>query len=291
LNEIGRKIDESPQVSDLLLWVAKQLVSVMQFSDECVVAVELEGRIYGAAEAIDLPSQIAGELQIGGERIGQLTVAYTQRHEFRDEERELTGEVVRRLSGYIESRRLFEQTQEALRMVEATNRRYMEQAWADYSRSVNVTAYETELPGREPLGDALLPEVQQAIARQEVMAWTGNGGDTGARSALVAPIVLRGLVLGALGIHDEGTRQWTREEIALIEAIAERVALAAENLRLLDETQRRATRERVVGDVSARVRETLDMETVLRVAAQELRQSLGLPEVVIRLAPGQGEKK
>jgi hypothetical protein len=65
-----------------------------------------------------------------------------------------------------------------------------------------------------------------------------------------------------------------------------RVALAAENLRLLDETQRRAARERLIGEVTGRVRETLDMNTVLKVAVRELRQSLGLPEVVIRLAPG-----
>jgi GAF domain-containing protein len=178
---------------------------------------------------------------------------------------------------------MLEQMQEALGMVEATNRRYLEQAWADYSRSVSVTAYETEIPGSEPLGDALLPEVQQAIARQGVMAWTGNGGDTGDHSALVAPIVLRGVVLGALGIHDEGTRQWTQEEIALIEAIAERVALAAENLRLLDETQRRAAREQLVGQVTARVRETLDVDTVLRTAAREIHGALGLQDVTIQL--------
>ena len=36
-------------------------------------------------------------------------------------------------------------------------------------------------------------------------------------SALVAPIALRGVVIGALGIPDEdGVREWTDEEIALI---------------------------------------------------------------------------
>jgi GAF domain-containing protein len=217
-----------------------------------------------------------------------VTVAYTEEHEFRDEESALLGDVVRRLSGYVENRRLFEQMQEALREVEATQRRYMEQAWSRYLQSTEVTAYETEVPGREPLGDALLSEMQQAAERRGVLALTGDGGTAEERSALVAPITLRGVVIGALGVHDENTRQWTEEEIVLIEAVAERVALAAETLRLLDETQRRAAREQLVGEVTGRVRETLDMETVLKVAAQELRQSLGLPEVVIRLTPGQG---
>jgi GAF domain-containing protein len=62
-------------------------------------------------------------------------------------------------------------------------------------------------------------------------------------SALVAPVALRGAVIGALGIHDDAARQWTEEELALINAVAERMALAADNLRLLDETQRRAAHE------------------------------------------------
>ena len=73
------------------------------------------------------------------------------------------------------------------------------------------------------------------------------------------------------------------DEIGLIEAIAERMALAADNLRLLDETQHRAARERLTGKVTAHMRETLDLESVLKTAADEIYQALGLDEVVIRL--------
>jgi hypothetical protein len=57
-----------------------------------------------------------------------------------------------------------------------------------------------------------------------------------------------------------------------------------ESARLHQDTQRRAAREQLIGDVTARIRETLDMETMLKTAAQEVRQALGLPEVTIRLA-------
>ncbi|MBN1977122.1 MAG: substrate-binding domain-containing protein [Anaerolineae bacterium] len=283
LNEIGRRIDESPQVSDFLRWVAEHLPSAMQFSEECVAAIELEGQVYGASEAVGLPRQMVGGLRIGGERIGQVTVAYTGEREFRDEESALLGDVVRRLSGYVENRRLFEQMQDALREVEATQRRYLEQAWSGYLKSAKVTAYETEIPGREPLGDTLLPEVRQAVEQRGVMAVTGDGGAAEERSALVAPITLRGVVIGALGIHDENARQWTEEEVVLIEAVAERVALAVENLRLLDETQRRAAREQAVAEVSARISESLDLEKVLMSATSEMRRTLGLDDLVVRL--------
>jgi len=52
--------------------------------------------------------------------------------------------------------------------------------------------------------------------------------------------LLAGSVIGVLGIHDDqGTRQWTAEEIALVEAVTERMA-RRRKLRLFDEAQRRA---------------------------------------------------
>jgi GAF domain-containing protein/HAMP domain-containing protein len=113
---------------------------------------------------------------------------------------------------------------------------------------------------------------------------SGHSGDTDSSPpALVAPIMLRGQPIGALGFRGEG-RQWSDDDIALAEAIAEQLALAADNLRLLDETQRRAAHERLTGEVTARMRETLDMETVLKTAVDEMYQALGLDEIVIRLA-------
>jgi len=64
------------------------------------------------------------------------------------------------------------------------------------------------------------------------------------------------------------------------------LALAADNLRLLDETQRRAAHERLTGEVTARVRETLDVDTVLQTAAREMREALGLEEVEVRMGTG-----
>jgi GAF domain-containing protein len=192
----------------------------------------------------------------------------------------------------IANARLFEQAQDALQEMEATHRRYLRQAWTEYLETVEATTYETERPGTAPLGDTILPEIQQAVQRRGATAWTGlEGGGDGA-SALVVPVALRGEIVGALGIHDEaGTRQWTDEEIALAEAIAERMAVTAESLRLLDEAQRRAAQDRLVSDVTGRFRETLNVDTVLRTAALEIRQALGLSRMTVLLAPQPDEKQ
>ena len=50
-------------------------------------------------------------LRIGGKVVGRMYISYTEEHGFLDEESALLGDIVRRVSGYIESRRLFDQTQ------------------------------------------------------------------------------------------------------------------------------------------------------------------------------------
>jgi len=119
-----------------------------------------------------------------------------------------------------------------------------------------------------------------------------RGDQERSHSALVTPIKLHGEVIGALGIHDEdGARQWNEDEIAVVEAITERLALAAENLRLFDETQRYAARERLIAEVTTHMRAMLDLESVLKTAADEMYQALELDEIVIRLATEEPDRK
>jgi GAF domain-containing protein len=124
---------------------------------------------------------------------------------------------------------------------------------------------------------------------------------------LALPITLRGQIIGAIGARRPSTSRqardsagsgareeltgWSDEDVALAQAITDQLAQTIESLRLLDETQRRAARERLIGEVTSRMRETLDLEAVLKTAVQEVRQALGLPEVVVRLAPQPGDKE
>jgi GAF domain-containing protein len=111
LNDIGREIEETPSISEFLKWLAGRIPPAMQYPDLCLAAIEFEGRVYGTAEAVSLPCQIVQALRIGGGVVGRIYIAYIEEHDFLDEESALLGEIARRVSGYIESRHLFEQTQ------------------------------------------------------------------------------------------------------------------------------------------------------------------------------------
>ncbi|HFD38544.1 MAG TPA: GAF domain-containing protein, partial [Anaerolineae bacterium] len=111
LNDIGRKIDESPPLDEFLAWVAERVPEAMQYPDLALVAIRLHDQVYGDAQAFALPRQIVQSLHVGGQRAGQVCIAYREDRDFLDEESALLGDVTRRVSGYIERLQLFQQLQ------------------------------------------------------------------------------------------------------------------------------------------------------------------------------------
>jgi len=230
-------------------------------------------------------SEMALPLISRGQAIGGLTIQSSQAAAFTEEDTIILQTMAGQVANAIENARLYERAQTALKEMEATQRRYVQKAWAEYLSSVKTTRYETGRPGSAPLGDAVLPEIQQAVEQQSTVVLSGSGDtERAAHLALVTPITLRGSVIGVLGIHDDQeTRQWTAEEIALVEAVTERMAQAAENLRLFDEAQRRAARERLIGEVTARIRGSATMEGILNAAVREIGQVTGASSAAIDL--------
>lgn len=66
-----------------------------------------------------------------------------------------------------------------------------------------------------------------------------------------------------------------------MEKIADQAALALETSRLVDESQRSSQRDQVIANISSRVRQTLDIDSVVRVAAGEFRKVFDLKEAEI----------
>jgi hypothetical protein len=61
------------------------------------------------------------------------------------------------------------------------------------------------------------------------------------------------------------------------------LAQALDGTRLYQDAQRRAAQDRLVGEVTARMRETLDIDVMLQTAIREIGNALGLAEVEVRL--------
>jgi GAF domain-containing protein len=72
-------------------------------------------------------------------------------------------------------------------------------------------------------------------------------------------------------------------DIAVMQTMADQVAVAIENARLFEEIQGLARRERTISQITGKLRSALNMETVLQTAVQELGQALGASEAIVRL--------
>lgn len=96
--------------------------------------------------------------------------------------------------------------------------------------------------------------------------------------------------IGAIKLKRRGiSTSWSEREQQLVEKIADQVALALENSRLVDEAQKSAMRDQMIANVSTQIRETLDIEAVARTAATELRRVFDLKEAEIVVGSAQFE--
>jgi GAF domain-containing protein len=106
---------------------------------------------------------------------------------------------------------------------------------------------------------------------------------SGLRSFIIVPIGVGEHCIGMMFAGRNEPSAFPEGFVRGYETLTGQAAIALESMRLLEETRYRAERERLVSKITARMRETLDLETVLMTAAHEIRQELDLPEVVVRL--------
>jgi GAF domain-containing protein len=110
------------------------------------------------------------------------------------------------------------------------------------------------------------------------------------QDGLRVPLMLQGQCIGNITLKRKGSNiAWSERERILVEKVASQVALALENSRLVDETQKSAMRDQMIANVSARVRENLDIESVLRTATTELRKVFDLKEAEVSIGLSQSE--
>lgn len=162
----------------------------------------------------------------------------------------------------------------ALTQSQEVQRRYTEQSWrtvVESGRAQPGFAYRKNQITPEA---EWLPQMTKAVDSGASVAQAGDAA---------VPLVINRQVVGAIGGQHPDGRSWTDEELSLIEDVTGQLAQTIESLRLFDDVQRRAVQEQLVGEVTTRIRESLDMETVLKTAVREMRRALGLDKITIHL--------
>ena len=91
----------------------------------------------------------------------------------------------------------------------------------------------------------------------------------------------RGEEIGELSISIPRDESMKSDQMDMIRAVADRVAVIAENARLFDETTRRAERERLVTDITTKIRTTNDPQAMIETAINELREALKVSRIEV----------
>lgn len=201
-------------------------------------------------------------LAVRGEVIGILDVHTDQSRAFTAQDAEILQTLAGLIAISIDNVRLINETKILISQLETNTSFQTQQTWQKLT-SRHTPAYQYTPAGVRPLFAPVKKE--------------SNDG-------LKIPLLLHGQTIGIIKLLRKGnTSSWSERERNLIEKIADQVALALENSRLVDEAQKSALRDQMIANISSRVRETLDIESVARTAATELRRVFDLKEAEISI--------
>ena len=216
----------------------------------------------------DLPetrSEMALPLIVSNQVIGALDVQSVEPNAFSQEDVNTLSTLADQVSIAIQNARLYEETRQALAQSQMLYQQFTQTGWKHFTHAQKLTGI------RRNKANTIL--LREPLATD---SFKGNG-------ILDLPIKLRGQKIGVLKVRSSKQRQWSQDDIDIATAIIERAAIALENARLLDDAQRRASREQIIGEISTTVSSSTDMEEILRSAVQELGRKMGGAEVVLEL--------
>lgn len=230
----------------------------------------------------DLPetrSEIALPLQARGETIGVLDVQSREEGAFDEEDVVVLQALADQIAVAIANARLFEQLQESL---EAERRAYGQLSVVDWQR---LSRRQPQLERRYDPGGVLAGdgEWREEMARA-VQDNAAVSGEVEGMLTLAVPLRLRGQVIGVLDAYKpQEAGGWTEDETALLQTLVDQLGIALDSARLYQETQRRASREHAIRQITEKMRRTVDVETILQDTVTELAKALGAPRAYIRL--------
>jgi len=229
-------------------------------------------------------SEVALPLIASDQIIGALDVQSDKAGAFTQEDVKILQTITDQLAVAVEKTRLVEKLQLSVDELESSYQAYTQKSWRAHlkatHRDYNYRYRQSKID--ETASDN--PEITQALDSQQLIitSSTGQAGEEKEFVVVALPIKLRNQVLGVVDVRFEG-KNIPSDVVPMLETITERLALALENARLVEEIQNRAERERMIGDISAKIRSSADIDKVLRIAAEELGRSLGIPEVLVQL--------
>ncbi len=252
--------------------------------------IEKDSVRLATAELPETRSEAAFPLRSRGKVLGALTVQSVMPEAFGEVEISTFQSLADQLAIGLDNAQLFDESQRALQEAQQATQQTSRSAWEAYLRSgVNLTfRYDdgqiVTLANRLPAG------MQQPAKSAAQPAGSAALASPDHSDRISLPISVRDQTVGLVHFSKGAAKQsWSEDELAMLTTIVEQLGIALDSSRLYAETQHRAEQERLIGEITSRMRESLDVEAVLQTAAEEIYQTLNLDNLVIQLLPSDGQ--
>ncbi len=153
--------------------------------------------------------------------------------------------------------------------------------WSQYLEGRGQTGFGFDYDGSMIVPSSSLPdEIRQAIERGEI---TSERRDD--VQIVHVPIILRDQIIGAFTFNLPRDRAIGERQLEMLRTVANRLGVALESNRLLEQTQAQALRERRASEIGSVLLTATDVETVLDLAASNFNEALGAVQTRVYLDP------
>ena len=117
-------------------------------------------------------------------------------------------------------------------------------------------------------------------------------GSSNTKSEMAIPMIYRSEVLGVLNVESEQFNAYTEADEELLGTLSGSLAAIIANARLLEQIRAQAERERVLFEITDKIRRTTDLQTIITTTASELTRATGASKVNIKVGtPTEGTHK
>jgi GAF domain-containing protein/HAMP domain-containing protein len=215
----------------------------------------------------DTRAEMALPLMIEGRVIGALDVQSTQPDVFTKDMVRIFEILADQLAMAIENARLLAESGRRLQEIDHLNRQLTRSAWQDFFDEKN----------ERPLVGYLYDQIQSKPLDGDTMPFL-------APNRAEAAIQVHGETIGMLVAALGPTEHLSRDDRMLVSAVAERVALAVENARLFEQTQRALAETERLYETARTLSSTSDLETVYQLVTEQLSTVSGMDHIEILLS-------
>lgn len=234
------------------------------------------------AVPIILDNQVVGVLDVQENMIAGLD----------DGDESLLRSLANQVAISIRNARLFDEVETRLAEARAYQERYVERAW-DKDKVLQRGIGRAQFSSGESstLAPEVVARVRQEIVRQRQPTSLSAPGET-PMDVWGAPIMFNKTTIGNVQFHGlEPGHQWSEGELALIQAVIDQVAQSAESLRLVDEIQERAGRQKLISQIGDKLRRAPDIDSLMSIAVSEIANVLKPARTFVHLETGNGPER